>query len=275
MLKDYEKLAISVTGISKSLLVHYASRFEIESVKLLLIMKSQGEDIKKYPWILQRITSVPMAEKLLDVETPGEIVEMLRDTKYYPALQKAVSEYNETGSAYPFIAALDAYLYSGLNNIVKKMSGKDRKNAEHLIGIEIDAKNLLIALRMRGIEEKEETLKWLIPARYRLPDSELVAAFNAKKLNEIQQIVNHYTDMISRGVKEYETTQSLFALENEFRKYILSENNGVFAGDRFHIGVALAYLNLKENEITNLTAILHGKGEGLTSEEIGETVLLT
>jgi V/A-type H+-transporting ATPase subunit C len=270
---DFRKLAGSVTGISKAFLTHYARRFEIEALKLLLIMKSKGEDIKKYPWIMQRITAVPMAEKLVDVETPGEIVEMLRNTKYYPALQKAVSEYNEQGTAYPFIAALDTYLYAGLNNLIRKMGGKDRKIAERLVGIEVDAKNLLMALRMRGTEA-EDISRWMIPSRYRLPDSELMAAYNAKKITEIQQVFKHYSHIISSGIKEYEATGSLFGFENEFRKHLIKESYRIFGGDRFHIGIVLAYLNMKENEVINLTSILHGKEEGLSSAEIEETVIM-
>jgi ATP synthase A1 C subunit len=272
MLTDYEKLAMSVTGGTKKFLAHYAKRFEIEALKMLLIMKSRGEEVKDYPWILQRIMTVEMAEKLVDMGTPGEMVEMLRFTEYYQVLHKAVSEYNEGGSSYPFIDALDSYYYGRLNNILRKMGGKDRSIAEHLIGIEVDAKNLLIALRVRGTDENISD--YLMPMRYRLTDSELTAAFNTKSPTEIPQIFQRYTDIISAGVKEYEETQSFFALENEFRQHILKENSRLFGGDRFNIGVPIAFLNLKENEIRNLTAILQGKEEDLSAEQIEETVTL-
>ena len=276
ILEDYEKLARSVTGMPKIFLDQYAKKFEIEAIKALLIMKGKGEEIKEYPWIVQRIMAVETTEKLVDVGTPGELVEMLRFTKYYPILHKAVSEYTEQGTPYPFITALDTYHYSGLNKIIqKRMGGLDQNIAKHLIGIEIDAKNLLIALRIRGTDTDKDISNWLIPMkRYHLTDSELMAAFNAKSLTEVQQILRHYTDIVSLGIKDYEETQSLFTLENEFRKYILKANNRVFAGDRFHIGVPLAYLNLKENEIRNLTAILYGKAEGMDTSKIEETTIL-
>jgi ATP synthase A1 C subunit len=274
MLKDTEKLKSSVSGISKDFLALYAKKFEIEALKLLLTMKCQGEDTKEYPWIMQRIMAIPMGEKLVEMETPGEIVEMLRHTKYYPALQKALSDYSETGNVSSFITALDTYFYSSLKKLLKNMSGKDKKIAQHMIGIEIDAMNLLISLRMRGTSEGEDLSERLIPIRYRLPDTELMAAFNAKTLAEVQQILKHYTNIVSSGVKEYEETQSLFGLENEFKRYILKENAKLFGGDRFHIGIPLAYLNLKDNEVRNLTAILHGKEEGMDPSQIEATVIM-
>ena len=279
MFRDYEKLVKSVGGIPKTFFAHYAKKFEIDALKLLLIMKSKGEEVKEYPWIVQNIMTVPMAEKLVDMETPEELIEMLRFTKYYQILHNALSEYNEQGTVYPFITALDTYLYSGLDKIIQNtvvrqnLSGRDRGVAEHLIGIEIDAKNLLTVLRIRGTD-KEEILDWLIPMRYKLIDSELRAAFNVKSLSELPQILTHYIDVISAGIKDYEKTQSLFTLDNEFKKYILKANNRLFCGDRFHIGVPIAYLNLKENEVRNLTAILHGKEEGLSASQIEEAVVL-
>lgn len=272
MQRDYETLAMSVTGAPKKFLNHYAKRFEIEAIKTLLVMKCKAEDIKKYPWIMQRVMAVDMAEKLADVGTPGELVEMLRFTEYYPALHKALSEYNEKGSPYPFIEALDTYYYSRLNSILRKMGGTDRSLAEHLIGIEVDAKNLLIALRTRGTDE--EVSEHLMPMRYRLGDADLTAAFNTKSVGEVQQIFQHYTDIISAGVKDYEDTGSFFTLENEFKQLALKENRRLFGGDRFNMGIPIAYLNLKGNEVKNLTAILQGKEEGLSTEQIEATVTL-
>jgi vacuolar-type H+-ATPase subunit C/Vma6 len=272
MLTDFEKLATSVTGSSKKFLSHYAKKFEIDAIKTLLIMKSKGEEIKDYPWIMQRVMAVEMAEKLADVGTTGELVEMLRFTEYYSALHKAVSEATEADSPYPFIEALDSYYYERLNSILRKMGGKDRAIAEHLIGIEIDAKNLLISLRTRG--SGEEVADHLMPMRYRLADPELTAAFNTKGVAEIQQIFQHYQEIIQEGLKGYEETQSFFALERDFAGYILAQNARLFGGDRFNMGVPIAYLNLKANEIKNVTAILQGKQEDLSEDQIGEMVAL-
>lgn len=272
MITDYEKLAISVTGASKKFLAHYAKKAEIEAIKTLLIMKTKGEEVKDYPWIMQRIMAVETAEKLVDVGTPGEIVEMLRFTEYHQVLHKAVSEATEQDSPYPFIDALDTYYYGRLNSIIKKMGGKDRTIAEHLVGIEVDAKNLLIALRIRGTDA--DISKFLMPVKYRLSDTDLQAAFNTKSITEVQQIFQRYNDIIQAGVKEYEETQSFFALENEFGQYILKQNRRLFGGDRFHMGIPIAYLNLKGNEIRNITAILQGKEEDLEVEQIEKTVTL-
>ena len=272
MITDYEKLAISVTGASKKFLAHYAKKAEIEAIKTLLIMKTKGEEVKDYPWIMQRSMAVETAEKLVDVGTPAEIVEMLRFTEYYTVLHKAVSDATEQDSPYPFIEALDTYFYSRLNSILRKMGGKDRKIAEHLIGIEVDAKNLLIALRVRGTGD--EVSGHLMPMKYRLTDPDLQAAFNTKSIGEVQQIFQHYNDIISQGVKDFEETESFFGLEAEFQEFILKQNRKLFGGDRFHMGIPIAFLNLKSNEIRNLTAILQGKEEDLSVEQIEKTVSL-
>lgn len=271
----YEKISKAVNGMPKDLLDFYTKKFEIEALKLLFIMKANGEDVANYPWLSQRISMIPMAEKIVDIETPQEIVEMLRDTKYYPALQKAANEYGKDGKVEYFILALDIYLYSNLNKIIKGFqTGTDKTMASHLFGIEIDAINLLIALRLRGLGGDVDITNWLVPARYKLKDADLIAAFNAKNPSEVKQMITKYTDVISNGIKGFEETQSLHALETEFAKYILKENNRLFAGDRFNIGIPLAYLKLKENEVRNITSILHGKENGLDTASIEETLIM-
>lgn len=277
---DYKKISKAISGVPKDLLDFYTKKFEIEALKLLFILKANGEDVNKYPWLAQRIAMIPMAEKLVEMQTPEEIVEMLRDTKYYPALQKAASKYSENGKVEYFIIALDNYLYSGLiaileeSRVLKTLSNRDKKVAGHLFGIEIDATNLLIALRLRGLGEKVDLTSWLVPSRYKLKDTELVGAFNAKSPSEIKQMISQYDDIITNGIKGYEETQSLYALETEFLKYILNQYRRLFGGDRFHIGIPLAYLKLKENEKKNITTILHGKVEGLDPAVIEENVVL-
>jgi vacuolar-type H+-ATPase subunit C/Vma6 len=48
----------------------------------------------------------------------------------------------------------------------------------------------------------------------------------------------------------------------------------MFYGDRFHIGALIGYLNLKENEVRNLMAILKGKDEKLSTDDIGKLIIL-
>lgn len=275
LVHDYETIARSMHGAAREFLEQHARKFEIASIKTLIIMKIAGEKVKEYPWILYKTITESAIERLLETETLEELVEMLKFTEYYAVLRKALSEHKDAETAFPFIVVLDKYVYGKLGKVMDLMHGKDREMVRKLIGVEIDAKNLINLLRLRGIEE-HVAWQYLIPYRYKLKDEELRMALNVERLSELlaQLSRSQYNDIISQGIKDYEKTGTFLQLELHFRRYILSLNKRVFQGDRFHIGVPIAYLNLKENEIRNLIAILKAKEEGLGYPEIEELLVL-
>lgn len=275
LVHDYEKLTRSIMGHSRTFLEQYAKKLEIISLKTLIVMKLSKTKKEEYPWVLYRTITKETVDKLLQMETVDELVEMLKLTEYYGILKKALAAHKEERNPYPFIVALDTYIYGRLGELMGKMKGKDKEMVKRLIGVEIDFKNLMAALRLMG---SDEALVWesLIPYRYTLKDDHFKNIINMRSIPELPAQVadTKYREMVNQGVREYERTGSLRGLEREFQKYIFRLYRLIFYGDRFHIGLPIAYLNLKENEVRNLMAILKGKESGLPSEKIEETVLI-
>ncbi|MBI5254159.1 MAG: V-type ATPase subunit [Euryarchaeota archaeon] len=274
LVRDYEKISKPLIGTARIFMEQYAKKFETASIKTLIIMKVSGEKLREYPWIPFKTMTDSMIERLLHTETLEELIEMLKLTEYYPILRKVLSEY-KAESAYSFIAALDKYVYGELGSIMGAMRGKDKEMTNSLIGAEIDAKNLIAALRLRGAEEKIFK-DCLVPYRYKLDDAALRTLFETKRISElIPQLPGMpYGEIILQGIKEYEKTGAFFQLELSFRKYLLRISKQAFQSDRFHIGVPIAYLNLKENEVRNITAILTAKEAGLSASETEDLVII-
>lgn len=67
MVHDYEKVSKPLIGISKDFMEQYARKFEIASIKTLIIMKISGEKVREYPWILYKTITEPIIEKLLQM----------------------------------------------------------------------------------------------------------------------------------------------------------------------------------------------------------------
>jgi V/A-type H+-transporting ATPase subunit C len=276
LVHDYEKLTKSVVGLPRAFLEQYAKRLEIISLKTIIIMKLSKVKVEEYPWVLYRTITKETVDKLLQMETIEELVEMLKLTEYYDVLKKALAAHREDSNPYPFIVALDTYIYSRLGEIMGKMKGRDKEVVRRLIGVEIDFKNLMAALRLMGTDE---ALAWesLIPYRYGLKDEHLRDVINLRSISELpaQLVDTKYRDIVTQGIREYENTGSLHGLEKEFQRHIFKLYRAIFYGDRFHIGLPIAYLNLKENEIRNIMAILKGKESGLPIEKVEETVLIS
>jgi V/A-type H+-transporting ATPase subunit C len=296
LLRDYDKIMKPLRKNAKLLLKELVKKFEALALKNIIEMKVAGfseKEIKGYPWLLTEIVTEPLLEKLMQLETVEELIEILKFTEYYDALKDAIPAYKEAGTALPFIIALDKHVYSKIGSALNALSGMDKDKAQLLLGSEIDSKNLIIALRARGMPE-EGVWDSFIPYRYRLTDGLLKGILNVRYLNQLAtefpefrytKVISFalkeyektaetlpydlaYVPLIAEAAEEYEKTESFLPFELSLRRFLHTLNKRAFFGNRFHLGVPLAYLNLKENEIRNLTAILKAKEVGLPSAEI-------
>ncbi|HLE02053.1 MAG TPA: V-type ATPase subunit, partial [Dehalococcoidia bacterium] len=258
LLRDMDRLSKALDGSRKAFLEVYAKRFEVEALKAVLILKITKTKVA-HPWIPYGAMGEAAIERLLQAETLEELFELLKATEYYEVLHRALSESKERSSPFPYLVALDRYHYGRVWAALGGLKGRDRTVAEGLIGPEIDLKNLTTVLRLRGGEEKA-VWPCLLPCSYQLDEEALRLIFNIGRLGEIfaQLPALKYRELLVEGVKEYERSGSTALIEREFRMHLLATNQRVFRGDRFHIGAILGYLNLKENEVRNITAIVRG-----------------
>lgn len=275
LLVDYEKILTSVGGVTRKFIENIGKRFEIGAIKTLALMKVVGvpreraEEHSIMPF--GRVTKLRVT-KMLETESVEELAESMRDTEYYGALQKGLQTFRQDGTPFAIISALDDYVYSNIMGSVKNLSGRDRKLAKTLIGPEVDAKNLMLVLRCRDLEE-DKIWELLIRDRYKLNDGILRACLS-ENLEVLESEQFPYREYTSPGMKAYKEKGSLLDFEMGLKRHILDLNRSMFYGDRFHIGVLIGYLNLKENEVRNLIAILKGKKEELSAEEIRKLIIL-
>jgi V/A-type H+-transporting ATPase subunit C len=296
LLSDYDKIMKPLSGNAKLLLEELMKKFEVSALKTIIEMKTAGfteKEMKGYPWILTKIMTEPLLEKIMQLESVEELIDILKFTEYYEPLKEAMPKYQEMETATPFIIALDKYLYTRIGDAIENLSGLDREKARLLLGSEIDTKNLIIAIRARGMPE-DEVWDSFIPYKYRLTDVLLRGILGVSQLNQLATELPEfgytrvialalkeyektretlpydmaYVPLIIEAAEEYERTESFLPLELSFRRFLYNLNRQAFFGNRFHIGVPLAYLNLKENEVKNLIAILKAKEVGLPSSEI-------
>lgn len=301
LVEDHEKLINSVFGDGKVLLKEVAKKFEVSAIKTLIYMKVSKfseKEVKTNPWVLEKMIGQSTMARLHQLENVEELIEILKFTDYYHPLKESLKKYHEIGNAYPFIIALDKYLYSKIGRLLTRLLGQDKKIASMLIGTEIDAKNIITAFRLRGVSE-EEAWPNFIPYMYNIDGGILKTILNVRHLRQLSTELPEfrYTKVISAALKDYDKTmamlpydldyvqlltdtvkytkrESILPFELILKRHIYEISRRIFYGDRFNIGVPLAYLYLKGNEIRNLTAILRAKEVGLPASKI-EGLLIT
>ncbi len=297
---EYGRLVQGVRKEAKMVLQRLYRKFVADTVlKPLLRLKSAGvpqEALQDLFYPSQPLPKQVLA-KLLGAEDVREMVESLRDTVYHKPLAGALSAYQEAGVA-ALTTALDGALYRELWSSTGSLSTKDRRIARDFIGREVDMRNVLTAFRLRG-SEFTKLEQQLIPVSYRVGRDVLAAILSVRHLSQLATEIHGfaYHSMVAALLKEYENIARELPLGAEFmpasqeapaqvelfsvlpfelalRRQMLGAYRGAFRGDRFHIGVPMAHLFLRENEIRNVVTILKLKEAGAPAEGIEKALAM-
>lgn len=269
-------------GDVKILLDDILRKFEVENVKAVLRAKMAelGVDETLRFIIPIRHYDETVCRSLLEkTRTVEDVVKLMADMEYGPVLQGALKTYKETGLLLPLESALDNYVAGELWKDVHKLKGVDIKIAEEILGTDIDVFNIKLILRCKALEVDEEVIRSLIlPIDYTLTKEALENSILAIDVEDALKtlMVKGYKKWITEALKEYRTSKSVSPTEPVLDKLLLKTNQSIFIKypSPFHIGVILAFLNLKWFELKNLRAIVTGKENKVPSEKIKNILIV-
>jgi V/A-type H+-transporting ATPase subunit C len=209
--------------------------------------------------------------RLLEAQSVGQLVEEVQDNVLKVALSGTLSLYESTHSTVPLESSLDKTIYRLLwVQIKKKLRSLDKDHAEELVGTRIDLTNMLVALRSRDLNLSTSALELLmIPVSYRLK----LGFDEVAKTRSVAEVLNligmtAYKEIAQQGRELYEKEPDITQIENLADRYIAHLSFKEFMGYSFHIGIALAYLNLKFYELRNIKASIIGKYENIPVQKI-------
>ncbi len=286
---EHERIIHGVRGKPRQLLERLYSKFDASLIKEALTLKAAGAGKEKISHLLPtKGISKELLDRIAESRDIREAVEVLKDTEYYSALNKGLQGYSETGTIFTLNLALDSYVYKKLWAYSNKLMGFDRNSARELIGTEIDIINIIGALRLRAYEG--DIKSYLIPVRFRVNDIILDSLSRVRNLSQFSSEVPQfaYWSIIENAIKNRDSilrelplqgtgvvnNDSLLPVEYELERFFVKKNNRMFYGDRFHIGVPIAHINLKGIEIKNIVSALKLKESNVENEKIEKFLIL-
>jgi V/A-type H+-transporting ATPase subunit C len=153
------------------------------------------------------------------------------------------------------------------------------------VAMDADISNIMTALRFAaaGLEidditrwKHDDTALWPFVPSGKLEIEQLKSATESGNVAEaVEQLaVQPYQAALLTGLEDYRRTGRLSEIESALMEYRLSWRASLIMEDPLGIGVSLAYIGLKVNEIQNLRRITIGIELGLPAEDIWESVVL-
>jgi vacuolar-type H+-ATPase subunit C/Vma6 len=255
-------------GKMQNLLERYSARFEVENIKRIIRVK-HGRGTEEPSLIpLPRERTLVNLNALAKAGSVDEAVSLLRDTPYH-ALLKRLQAYKESEATLILEAALDNIYFARVWELVESF-----RDIRELVGEEVDLRNLLLVLSLKGRETPARTIEeGIIPIYYRLRKTTLHSVLQSRLEDAASVLTTPYSKLVSEAASIIREDSSL-PLEWLFFKQLYAD---AFAFSRTHslqAGYIVAYLLLCECEARNLVSIITGKQLGLSEEEISKRLFV-
>jgi V/A-type H+-transporting ATPase subunit C len=264
---EYIKLRDALTGNAGRLVNHVYLRYELENIKVALRAICQGESREKAATLLFPLitnSSISM-ESLLAARDLFDFIQRLKGTWYYVPLDNAYYRFEREGQSFPLEMALDLGYYEILWEIVSSLKFKDKKSAKLLLGLQLDAINILWIIRFKEYYHfsPEEILNYSL----------LEGCFVTKKVRRKLAYSLDYKDIVGNlndtpykvVIDDINDPEIAYA---RLLKYIYRVVKKNWNGYPFQIGIILDYIFFKDMEVRNLITITEAQRGKLTKKRI-------
>lgn len=271
----FRKVLSATPAYVKPLLNVILERHELTCLKTLIKLLAQNVDPEEAFRIIVPVGryNENVCKIILSTKDISLIIDFLDDelkgivsSLFHILLSKKI------GLTAPLETAMDRYAMTHVWNEVQKLKGYDRKIAEYLIGVEIDAMNIMTVLRIKNVGVDIANIgNFIIPVYYKIPNDTLIKMYVAPSIPKaIDILMGSYYGKVILLDKE----KTLFELETSLKRHIAKESAKVFQGDRFHVGILIGFLNLKFYEVNDLITIINGKVRGIPEGDIQKALIL-
>jgi len=265
-----ERLSSYAPQDSRPLIGLFAKSFELECVKAILkagAARLNAEVALRHIIPAGKFTP-DRCKDLIEAHNPTRVVESLEDESFKRFLLPKITG---EGAGIQTISAIDQYYFMKLWAGSNLPDPLDAQSAKSLIGEAIDHLNILLAFRARlmGLDSRTASTM-MIPVNYGL-DQSFDELPDANSTQNVARILEK-----SRYANVLETSA---ALDPEAVEYALHRSHAktcinVFAGSPFNIGLAVAFLFLKNYELRDLFGLINAKANGVPSERALKSLVL-
>lgn len=177
----------------------------------------------------------------------------------------------------PLVWKPSSYAWKPFSPAWKSLPPGSHKFAYRIISKMADLLNIMFILRSKYLGlDVDTTRSFIIPIYCYLSPSELERFIQIPTAKDTMQLLTlgYYGKLITQASLSLGIDRALYEIEVNFDRYIARECLYSFRGIRSHIGIIIAYLMLKFNEISDIRAILFGKANKLPVDDIRRTLIL-
>jgi V/A-type H+-transporting ATPase subunit C len=272
--KQFEDILRWADGRLYDLIARYLRKFDAWNVKTAIRGAYAGtsrEEVES-DFIRAGELSDDLLDRLVEVGSIEEIIDLLEGTIYADPLRAAYDDYEASGVLVPLENAIDRAYYEQLleDLVVNEATEVYREFLE----AEIDYRNARNALRLARSGADVDPAEYYIAGGRLFDETELAQlAQNTDELvNRIRE--SRYGDDLSAALQDLEEADSLIQFERALEAALLEYSEGLGFVHPLSATPILSFVLAKEREVDNIRAIARGREAGLSEAEIQEELVI-
>ena len=272
----YQSIIRTAPEYARPLLIQRFRYFEVDNLKAVLRGLIAGATWDRVRFVLFPLgtKTVLPAQEMVESGSIAAAVELLGGTPYYETLSYAMKRFSAEQNIFPLEVALDLNYWRLLWKDINQLPSDDRTQALRILGTLVDTNNLMWAIRYKEYHHlsEEELINYTLPFGYHVRDEDIRAIAAGA---DIPQVVRRiYPQLVDLDSLLQEPRKGLPELELQLKREVMRRCISAFIGNPFHIGIPLAYLELLELEIQDLTVLLEAKSAESPNEDFRPYVMM-
>ncbi len=264
---------------SKPLIEALLYRFELDNLKNAIRVNFDSKLRKKgfgagVHYLLHEtiVHDIPI-DVIINASNYDEIAQACSSAPYSEIIRNYGPTVDSEQSLFRLEIALDHWYYENLNKAIATLSRSDRSIAERLIGAEIDLQNINWLIRFKNFYNLplQAVLAAIVPGGYNMSKDVFSELYTAENVNSVlQQLVKGKYPAISAMLASQtpDSTSRLLLIKRILQEIMNQEVKRILRGYPFTIGIVLAYLVLKMDELRRVRTVLNAKLYGIQPERI-------
>jgi V/A-type H+-transporting ATPase subunit C len=268
-----------VSDFVEGFLIYYEIAVLKHALRLWFDRAVRGRDIHHAVGYIvrKRIVHGFSVDDIINAEAPGTIEEALDGTPYRDIAARLLPEVVSRKSLFPLEIELDNFYYRSIFERLDGLRERDRETALRFLSAEVDLENLNRIVRFNSFYGYSfaESLPYLVPyGRTRRAFEDIGAA--EKDERNLKSLYSAF--LASYGITDFPLSDTegernnLVLLNSLMEEIIDREINKILYGYPFTIGIILAYMVRKKNEIQRLMSILNAQYYELPEEKMRQMV---
>jgi V/A-type H+-transporting ATPase subunit C len=273
--RETNKLVDVAPAARKDMVRNIVGVWDISNTKFMLGAMATGkgfEDISRYLIDTKYVTAARVREAMATGSVESALGKLAAATPYKQEMKAALNAYRKSKDMMEVDSAIDVAYYAKLGATIERLRKINRESAQ-LIARRIDLKNVLTLLNAKRHGIEFSAVKGYLVRNGSVGLGTLSKAFDSSK--SVDALAGAVTAFdLKPAIAEYNATRgkSLMVFEIAMMNELFRDALKTVRHSVLNFGTIIAFLYLKEIEVSTLRIIIKGKSYGLSDDEIRKMI---